>query len=78
MSVTVGDEFRSPDGGCWPNSDAWEMRTWLARIASGTPSRGDSHDQPRWLEPLALADLDWLEADNAVVEAFRCWLGPPN
>jgi 8-oxo-dGTP diphosphatase len=78
ISVTVGEEFRSPDGGCWPISDTLEMRTWLARIASGIPSPGDSHDQLRWLEPLALGDLDWLEADAAVVEALQSWLGPPN
>ena len=74
VDVRLGPELVRPGGGCWPISAAYQMRTWLGEVSSGTPTPTGPHDAVRWLRPSALSTVDWLESDLAVVaELTRRW-----
>lgn len=69
VEVVLGAELVAPDARPWPISPAYEMRTWWARVRSGEPAPRGSHDELRWVGVgvAELAQLDWLDADLAVV-----------
>lgn len=73
LSVTleVGPELWSEAGGGWPLPDGLGLRLFLARIADGQPSRGDSHDRLRWLGADELDSVDWLPADRLALPGIR-------
>ena len=56
-------------GGDWPMpGDGAVLRVWLAEVVDGEPRPVADHDELRWLEPGAWADVDWLDADRPVVQ----------
>lgn len=75
IEVTMGDELIGPDGGLWPISDAYAMRTWFAQVSTGTPSAMDSHDEIAWVASSQLRTLRWVDADTAIVKALMAWFG---
>jgi 8-oxo-dGTP diphosphatase len=70
ITVTLGDEVLGPEGGAWPISAAFEMRTWLGTIAAGSVSPTGSHDEVRWVTRTELLELEWLDADLPIAEAL--------
>jgi 8-oxo-dGTP diphosphatase len=45
-----------------------------AALVSGEPTPGPDHDEVRWLGPEDLAEVDWLDADVAFLDAVRALL----
>jgi 8-oxo-dGTP diphosphatase len=71
VELRLGDELPGPDDGCWPISDRFAMRVWLAEVAAGVPTPDDAHDDVRWLTAASLDDVPWVAADVPVVELLR-------
>jgi 8-oxo-dGTP diphosphatase len=46
------------------------MRLWSAQVVSGVPQPLVEHDELRWLEHGRWLDVDWLDPDVPIVEAF--------
>jgi 8-oxo-dGTP diphosphatase len=64
VEIKVGGEL-----GTWPINGDLELRLFLAEIASGQPTPGDSHDAARWLGPDELTSVRWLPADERALPA---------
>lgn len=71
ITVLIDRELPGPESGCWPISDKYEMRVWLAAIVIGTPNPTGSHDDVRWVDPPLLDDLRWVPADVPIIAAIR-------
>jgi 8-oxo-dGTP diphosphatase len=67
ITVELGAELCSPDGGAWPIVPGHEMRLWFAVVTSGTPIPTGSHDELRWLTGDQLDQVAWLPADRAII-----------
>jgi len=70
VRVVLGAEVPGPDGGAWRLSERYEMRLWMAEVASGIPEPLVEHDELRWLPTSAWLDVPWLDADVRIVEAL--------
>ena len=70
VRVGLGPEFVGPDGGAWRLSEHYEMRLWLAEVASGVPEPLVEHDELRWLPAGQWLDVPWLDADIRIVTAL--------
>ena len=75
VDVQLGDELLSAGGGPWPISEFYEMRTWWARITSGSVAPGHAHDAITWSPAAELTALPWLAADVAVAAEVQVRLG---
>lgn len=60
--VDVGAEL-TDSGRPWPVSERYELRLFAARVESGSPRPGDSHDALRWLRADELDEVTWLPSD---------------
>ena len=67
IEVELGEELVSPSGGAWPINETMEMRLWFAGITGRDLVLTGSHDEIRWLTASELNDVDWLDADRAVL-----------
>ncbi len=70
VRVGLGPELVGPDGGTWRLSEHYEMRLWLAEVASGVPEPLVEHDELRWLPAGQWLDVPWLDADIRIVTAL--------
>ena len=77
VRVVLGAEVPGPDGGAWRLSERYEMRLWMAEVASGIPEPLVEHDELRWLPMSAWFDVPWLDADVRIVEALVSALAAP-
>ena len=77
VRVVLGAEVPGPDGGAWRLSERYEMRLWMAEVASGIPEPLVEHDELRWLPMSAWLDVPWLDADVRIVEALVSALAAP-
>ena len=77
VRVVLGAEVPGPDGGAWRLSERYEMRLWMAEVASGIPEPLVEHDELRWLPTSAWLDVPWLDADVRIVEALVSALAAP-
>ena len=77
--LSVGDNRDLPVWELMPGTDSKArlvMRVWWARIATGPdgsspePQPLEDHDALRWLEPGQWHDVDWLPADERIVNAL--------
>ena len=70
VTVDVGDRV----GADLPAVDpSMALRVWWVRIASGDP-RPHEHSDLRWLAAGELDDVDWLPADEPLVDLLRAGL----
>lgn len=70
VRVGLGPELVGPDGGAWRLSEHYEMRLWLAEVASGIPEPLVEHDELRWLPAGQWLEVPWLDADIRIVTAL--------
>lgn len=70
VAVELGAEIAGPVAGRWPLGPGLWMRLWLAVVTEGEPEPLEDHDELRWLEPGEWADVPWLPADVAIVQAL--------
>ena len=71
VTVRLGREIRPEAADAWPLALGTIMRLWLARIAEGTPTPLEDHDEVRWLPRGEWRSVPWLPADIAVVHALE-------
>jgi 8-oxo-dGTP diphosphatase len=58
--------------GEWPLKPGYVLQVWTARLVSGEVRPLQDHDALRWLGPLEIDTVDWLDQDRpAVAEAAR-------
>jgi len=67
IRVTLGRELVNPAGSSWPITERYTMRLWYVTIAEGTPEALVAHDDVRWLDRDTVHEVEWLEADLAVL-----------
>jgi 8-oxo-dGTP diphosphatase len=70
VTVRLGAEVVGPADGVWPLAGPYVMRLWLATVESGTPAPLVEHDEVRWLPAGQWQQVDWLDADLAIVDAL--------
>ena len=71
IGIEVGARLQPHDGGDWPLPPSAALRVWLVRVTEGEPAPLEDHDLLRWVPLDDVADVPWLSADIAVVEAVR-------
>lgn len=70
-TVVVRDEV---GGEPWVISDEFELRLFVASVASGELRPGPDHDELRWLPLADLESVEWLPSDRAALDAVRAAL----
>lgn len=71
VTLTIGQEVRTPEGQWWPILGGRFMGVWLAELApsSPAPSCGNSHVELRWVRLDELGSLEWIGADLPIALA---------
>ena len=77
VQVRLGAEVAGPADGVWLLAAPYVMRLWFATVEHGTPRPLVEHDEIRWLPAGQWAQVDWLDADLAIVDALIARRGGP-
>lgn len=71
IAAVLGDEIVGPHDGGWHITDRHTMRVWYATVASGEPLPLVEHDELRWLDPVDLWTVPWLDGDVEIVREIE-------
>lgn len=73
LGIEIAVGVRVP--GEWVLRPGLILRVYLVALVAGEPAPLEDHDELRWVDPGAVADLAWLPADVAAVEAALALAG---